>query len=97
MLVSAIGQMQAMQRRFQAEQSMLDNFSLMDSMMNGIYNGAFAGGQMNMRMLHEMDKKIQLSMLKNRLDLQIAQLQEDYYTKKIAEENQRNQRLNTLI
>ena len=96
MLVSAIGQMNAMQRRFQAEQSIMDNFSFMDSMMNGIYSGAFGSSNTNLRMLHEMDKKIQLSMLRNRMNLQIAKLQEEYYAKQLAEENQRNQRLNTI-
>ena len=94
MLVSAIGQMQAMQTRFQAERSIMDNFSLMNSMMGRIHSGEF--NNMDMRMLHEIDTRIQLSMLHNRLNMQTAKMQEEYYASKIAEENQRNQRLNTI-
>ena len=94
MLVSAIGQMMAMQNRFQAEQNMVNNFGMINSMMNGINSGAFAGA--NLRSLHEMDKKLQLSMVQNRLNYQVAKLQEEYYAKKIAEEFARQKRLDTI-
>ena len=94
MLVSMMARMNAMRMRQQAESNMLRSHMAMQSMMQGIGSGAFAGASLGM--LHAMDQKLEMDLFKSQMDYQIASLMEKSYAKQFAEEVKQNNGLNVL-
>ncbi len=94
MLVSMMARMNAMQMRQRAESSMLNTQMAMQSMMHGIGSGAFSGASLGM--LHAMDSKLEMDMLRSQMDYQIASLMEKSYAKQFAEKAKESSGLNLI-
>lgn len=86
MLVSSIARLNAINTMNNAAFSMMNSSNSMMSMMS---SKPF-GGEHNLSMLHEMDKKISLDMASNSLLYKLAYLQEKALAKRQAQELKQN-------
>lgn len=85
MLVSSIARFNAANTMNNAAFGIMQNYT---QMSNAVSNNTF-GGEHNLTMLHEMDKKLSLDLASNRLLYKIASLQEKL-AKKHQEQNIKN-------
>ncbi len=82
MLVSSIARLNAVQSRNNAAMGIMQGHN---QMANALSNNTF-GGENNLTMLHEMDKKLSLDLASNSLLYKLATLQEKW-AKKHQEQN----------
>ncbi len=86
MLVSSIARFNAINTMNNAAYNMMN---ASNSMTNMMHSKAF-GGEHNLSMLHEMDKKISLDLASNSLLYKLAYLQEKASAKRQAQELKQN-------
>ncbi len=86
MLVSSIARFNAINTMNNAAYNMMN---ASNSMMGAMNSSAF-GGEHNLSMLHEMDKKLSLDLASNSLLYKLAYLQEKAIAKRQAQELKQN-------
>lgn len=94
MLVSSIARFNAINTMNNVAYNMMNASNSLMGAMGGMNSRAF-GGEHNLSMLHEMDKKISLDLASNSLLYKLAYLQEKSLAKRQAQECKQN-KLNVL-
>ena len=86
MLVSSIAAFSAINTMNNSAYNMMNSSN---SMMSLVRNAGTFGGEHNLSMLHEMDKRISLDLASNSLLYKLASLQEKWASKRQAQELER--------